>query len=672
MNLATALSLHQSGRRAEAASAYLAVLEREPENAHALHAYGVLRQQAGASAEAEELIARAIALQPHDATFHFNLGLARYRQQKFDQATEALREAIRLKPAWPQPHYDLGNALNAAGQREAAARAFRAALKLKPDFVQAEVNLANVLKAQGKQAQAIAAYRRVLRRDASLAEVHHNLGVALLESGERSDGEAALREAVRLRPDFAEALASLAAMLIADTRFAEAAPVAAAARAAAPDRAGFCELHADALRGAAQYDAALAAYHAALALEPGRVSARFGMAEAHRLNRDLDAAEALLRPLVAQFPKTWQAHHDLANVVRHQGRFAEAEAGFRAALALQESADTLAPLGMVLRDLQRLEESTDTLERARRLKPHDQDILYNLSTTHLTAGRLREGFALYDSRFVKFRPRPLPGRGWTGERVQGRAVLVAAEQGFGDTLHFMRYVPKLAEAGARVVLRVQPPLLRLLNGFPGVDTVISTEAALPPFDLHVSIMSLPHRLGVADPMPIPVPYLRADVAATEGWRARLAALPGRRVGIVWSGNPGFGGDHLRSIAPRLLSAFGAVPGVSFVSLQKGGAAMPPLAMRDWTADLADFADTAALIAALDLVISVDTSVAHLAGGLGCRVWLLNRFDTCWRWLTDRPDSIWYPAMRIFRQTAPGDWSVPLAQAAAALRDWAEA
>jgi Flp pilus assembly protein TadD len=659
MDLTTALSLHQAGRRAEAAAAYQAWLARVPDDPAALHGFGVLRHQSGDSEAAISLIERAIARAPHDAAFHFNLGLALQRLARIDAASAAFRTAARLKPDWPQPLYELGRALHAAGDREGAARAYRAALKLKPDYLQAEVNLANTLKADGKHAQAIAAYRRALRRAPNEAEIHNNLGAALRDAGDTGRAEAAFRAAIALRPDFPEALANLAALRIAASRHAEAIAPAAAARAAAPDRAGFCELHADALRGAELYDDAIAAYRAALTLQPDRASAKFGLAEAHRLARDLDAAEAVLRPLAAQFPTLWQAHHDLANVVRHQGRFAEAEAGLRRALALSETAKTLAPLGMVLRDLQRLGESTAILERAQRLAPRDQDVRYNLATTYLTAGRLREGFALYESRFAKFRPRPVPGRPWTTEPVRGRTVLVTAEQGLGDTIHFLRYLPVLSAAGARIVLRVQQPLRRLCQSVHGVEAAADDESALGPYDLHVPIMSLPQRLGVADPMPVPIPYLTADPAATAAWRARLADLPGRRIGLVWAGNPGFGGDHLRSIPPAALASLAALRDVTWISLQKDASATPPINLIDHTSELADFADTAALVAALDLVICVDTAVAHLAGALGSPVWLLNRFDTCWRWLTIRDDSIWYPSLRIFRQATPGDWSVPI-------------
>jgi len=607
-------------------------------------------------------------LDPRDPVFQFSLGLARHRAGQFEEAAAALSEACRLKPDWPQAHYNLGIALNSAGRRSEAARAYRAALRLQPGYIHAEVNLANILKAEGKFGQAIAAYRRVLRRDPNLGEVHNNLGAALLADGDNDDAEAAFRTAIRLRSGFAEALANLAGLLVAAGRFAEAVPIAAAARRAAPERAAYCELHGDALRGAGEYGGAIAAYEAALALEPDLVSARFGMANAMRLNRDLAGAEAILRPLVGRFPNAWQTHHDLANVVRHKGDFTEAEAGYRRALALHESPATLWPLGMVLRDLQRLEESAAHLEKARRLAPRDENVAYNLAATYLTGGRLREGFALYDSRFAKFRPPKIVGKAWTNENVRGRTILVTAEQGFGDTLQFVRYVPLLSAAGARVKLRVQPALLRLLADFPCIDKVTGEDAALPAFDMHVPIMSLPHRLGCDEPMPVPVPYIEADPLLTAAWRARLAALPGLRVGLAWSGNSGFVADKFRSVAPASLSAFANCPGVSFVSLQKDAGVLPALALADHTACLADFADTAALMAALDLVISVDTSVAHLAGALGQKVWLLNRFDTCWRWLTGREDSIWYPTMRIFRQATPGDWAVPLAQAAACLRD----
>jgi tetratricopeptide (TPR) repeat protein len=597
----------------------------------------------------------------------FTRGLAAYRQNRFTEAEEAFRAAAQGKPGWALPHYELGRTLAAQGDREGAARAYRMALKARPDFLQAEVNLANVLKALGKLDQAISAYRRVLRRHPDEPEVHHNLGVALRESGDAAGAEAALRAALRCRPDFGPSLETLTGLLMAAGRAGEACPVAEAACRALPGRADLLEMLGDARRGAKHYDGALAAYDEALAVAPNRHSARFARAEALRLKRDFAGAEAVLRDLVRDLPDRWLSHHDLGNVLRDQGRFEEAEACYRTSLALTETPLALNHLAAVARDLGRLDEAVALAERGLALAPGDQDLQYNLCITHLTAGRLREGFALYDVRFTKYKVAAPPGRAWAGQDLRGRTVLVEAEQGLGDTLHFVRYVPALAARGARVVLRVGTPLVRLLAGFPGTQAVLDRAGERPAYDFHVALMSLPDRLGLPEPCPIPVPYLAADPDRVAAWRSRLAALPGRPVGLAWAGNPGFLVDHLRSVPPALLAPLATAEGVSFVSLQKGAREMPAFPIVDWTAALTDMAETAALIGALDLVVSVDTAVAHLAGALGKPVWLLNRFDTCWRWGMGRQDCAWYPSLRQFRQDRPGDWSVPVTRVAAALR-----
>jgi hypothetical protein len=263
-------------------------------------------------------------------------------------------------------------------------------------------------------------------------------------------------------------------------------------------------------------------------------------------------------------------------------------------------------------------------------------------------------------------------------------LLLHAEQGLGDTLQFCRYAP-LAAARARVVLEVQAPLARLLSSLPGVSQVIARGEALPAFDAQAPLLSLPRAFGTTiETVPARVPYLAADPDQAAAWGRRLAALPGLKVGLCWAGEPRAGFPELaaidarRSISLAALAPLAKVAGVSFVSLQKGAPAAqaadppPPMALFDYTAELADFADTAALVENLDLVISVDTSVAHLAGAMARPVWLLNRFDTCWRWLLDRQDSPWYPTLRLFRQTTPGDWTSVIADLRQALHILASA
>jgi len=257
---------------------------------------------------------------------------------------------------------------------------------------------------------------------------------------------------------------------------------------------------------------------------------------------------------------------------------------------------------------------------------------------------------------------------WRGEAGDGRVLLIHAEQGFGDSIQFCRYAPLVVARGWRVVMEVPGALVRLFAALPDVTCVAAGEA-LPDYDAQVPMLSLPLAFGtLVESIPAAVPYLQVPAGEVARWGAMLPPAP-RRAGLVWAGNPrAFSRvlaevDQRRSIAPSLLAPLLEVPGWQFVSLQKEGAAWPLVDVMD---QVADFADTAALIMSLDLVISVDTAVAHLAAALGKPVWLLNRYDACWRWLRGREDSPWYPTMRLFNQTAAGDWEGVIAKVAGAL------
>lgn len=265
------------------------------------------------------------------------------------------------------------------------------------------------------------------------------------------------------------------------------------------------------------------------------------------------------------------------------------------------------------------------------------------------------------------------GEPWRGEDITGRTILLYAEQGLGDTLQFVRYVPMVAARGCHVLLEVQPALVRLLHTIPGVTQIVARGDTLPPFDVHCPLLSLPRAFSTRlETIPAAIPYLHADPAATAGWLAKLLNKGGLRVGLVWSGSPHNDDagahklDRRRSIPLAEFAPLSDLPGVVLVSLQQHdpehtGTRPLVLPLIDPMADVVDFADTAALTVNLDLVIAVDTSVAHLAGGLGKPVWMLSRYDGCWRWLHGRDDSPWYPNMRIYRQTRPRDWSAVIAR-----------
>jgi Flp pilus assembly protein TadD len=433
------------------------------------------------------------------------------------------------------------------------------------------------------------------------------------------------------------------------------------------------------LLGLRRLDAALAA---------GQEALRFkrNLPEAHQvmghvlsdLGRPEEAIAAYQEALRLK-PLLRDGHNDLALALREANRLDEAAAALEPALKrAPDDAQLAGNLAGLLKDLGRLDAAESLYRDILQRHPDDAAAHFNLGVALLTGGRFAEGWREWEWRF---RAEPATQRlfeqpRWQGEALEGRILLVHAEQGIGDMLQFCRFVPLVARGG-RVVIEVHRPLVRLLGQLPGVAQVVALGDPLPPFDLQCPALSLPYVLGMAHERDIPpvMPYLHPDASQVARWVRRVGGLGGRRVGLVWAGNPErMRMDRRRSIAPDHLAALRDVPGIALVSLQKGPASAAlagsdlGAVVHDWTDELEDFADTAALVAALDLVIGVDTAVVHLAGAMGKPAWLLNRFDTCWRWQRDRDDSPWYPTLRQFRQPAPGDWDSVLTRVRDALID----
>jgi tetratricopeptide (TPR) repeat protein len=348
-------------------------------------------------------------------------------------------------------------------------------------------------------------------------------------------------------------------------------------------------------------------------------------------------------------------------------------------------AGTWANLGLLLKDDGRFEEALAAYDIALSLTPDDAQIRVNRVVALLRAGRWAEAWPDYEWRLrlaehAVRRPRLLPAMSRLPD-LSGRTVLVVHEDGFGDTLHFASYLPLLASRGARVIVSVPAPLTRIMRSVPGVAAVVSCDDPLPAYHFYCPFFSLPRAFETTpDSIPASLPWLKADPELVAGWNARMPA--GKvRVGLVWAGQarpmlPGFATlDGRRSLALTTLAPLASVRGASFISLQHGPEAAqaavpsPGMTLFDPMPGAMDFADTAAIIENLDLVVSVDTSVVHLAGGMGKPVFLLDRYDHCWRWLSGREDSPWYPGLRIFRQTRIGDWAPVLQQATAALAEF---
>lgn len=386
----------------------------------------------------------------------------------------------------------------------------------------------------------------------------------------------------------------------------------------------------------------------------------------------------LLTRARAMNPGVWQIHYNTGRTLGLLGRFDEEIAEYRRAIELKpNSAIAYVNLGVALRDQRQFDEALRAFKKALQIDPNDAGARTNRAQTNLLLGQYEHGWREYEWRWRDGGQQHEFGDSvWLGEApLEGKTVLVHSEQGFGDTLQFVRFVPSLAARGARVVLRVQDALLALLKGFPGSEVIIGQHDAVPPFDYHCPLMSLPHALKI-HALPVAAEsYLQADPMLRDAWRKRMPKEPRRaRVGLAWSGSRGHVNDRFRSM--RLADCAALLDAdASFVSLVKDVRECDREALRsnahllDISDSIDTFADTAALIAELDLVICVDTAVAHLAGTLGKPVWILLPHLPDWRWLLERADSPWYPTARLFRQPRRGDWTCVSAQVRAALDEF---
>ena len=617
------VALHQAGQLAQAQALYRQILAQDPAHAEALHLLGVLAHQTGHHAPAEQLIRRAIGLTPHAAHFHSSHGHVLRALNRAPEAEAAYRAALRTQPNTPDFHHHLALAQRDQGRMEAAEHSFRQAIRLRRDFVAARLDLGNLLLETGRVKDAEACLRAALRAAPGHPQVLNGLGLSLIGQGRQPEALAAFDQALASAPQYANAAVNRANCLASLDRLDDAAAAFAALVEGAPEDVDLV------------------------------------LAYARLLIRQDHTADAItqLRRLTANQPDHSLALHELAHAYAQQDRA-------DLALPLLERVTQLTPdradawfeLGMAYRDVGKWPESVAPHAEAVRLRPDDADFRSCYAYALLANGDFARGWPEFRWRTRKPGNVRLREPEWDGTPTQ-QTVVIHAEQGIGDTIQFCRFIPQAARL-ARVVIACSPSLTMLLRGLPDVAEV-ADGLPVPAYDMHCPLMSLPEILGVPpEQFSEPVPYLHADPARIETWRQRLAHLPGRRVGLVWAGNPKYPVDRKRSVPFAALAPLQALDGISLVSLQMGDARGEPAdaGLFDAATLIGDYADTAALIMALDLVISVDTSVAHLAGALGQKVWLLNRADTDWRWLLERSDSPWYPSMTIFRQPVPGDWS----------------
>jgi Flp pilus assembly protein TadD len=507
-----------------------------------------------------------------------------------------------------------------------------------------------------------------------------------MEGGKFALAEAGLRRARKLAPNDDDCLLLLGRAAMLRSNFVLAESLLNDFLQRAPEHEEALNWHGLACLQQKKYEAADQSLRRALAVNPKQSQVRNNLGiSLYEQGRVAEAHDCFLTALIHD-PSYVNARVNLANTLRLLGHAQEARVHIeQLLLADPDSVELLNNLGTVLQDLGEALPARQILERAVAIAPASPQARWNLALSQLLLGDYGHGWENFEARWdgcanlrgAYDKPAKLA---WRGESLAGKRILLWAEQGFGDSLQFIRFADRLQQSGATVIVEAQPELARLLASAPGVAQVVARGAALPPYDFHCPLMSLPYRLGIADLAAVGrTAYLTPDPAQSSHWKTQLARFPGRRIGLAWAGKSRLQNAELaaidarRSVKLQQLAVIIETADCSFFSLQKGPQAdeirAAGLPLHDFSAAWGDFADTAAFIVNLDLVITVDTAIAHLAGALGKPVWLLNRRDTCWRWLLERADSHWYPTLRQFRQTRGGDWESVVAAVAAELKNF---
>jgi tetratricopeptide (TPR) repeat protein len=564
----------------------------------------------------------------------------------------------------------------------------------------------------GRLDEAEQIYRQMLKADANDIQALQLMGTLALQRRDHVGAGEFLSRTLAVNPNNAEARINLGLALFGSGNAEEAVSQYRAALEINPRQALAYNHMGLALVRLGRGEEALGAHRQAVALDPNDENARYNLGLALEKQRRYDEAIEEYDRALAMRPKFVEAMHNRGTALTARaepGDTQAAIAAFEQALSWRPNyAPALSNLGIALADVGRLEEAIASARRAIAVGPATPTMHWHLALATLKSGDLQQGFREYEWRWqtaeVQFPARHFTQPHWDGSELGSRRLLLYAEQGVGDMVQFVRYVSMLADFGGAIILEGHPFLYRLLSGIPGIHQIVPHGQLLPEFDVHCALMTLPLLFGTTmQTIPAEIPYLRPEAALVRQWRERLGQIKGIKVGINWAGNPHFRDDRRRSTKLATFAPVAAVAGdrgMTLISLRKafneggggalggalGGAFRGALggdAGRDtgvvaepvdgeidlvsFTDDLKDFADTAALIANLDLVISTDTAVVHLAGALGKPVWTLLSTTCDWRWFTNREDSPWYPTMRLFRQDQPGDWSAPVARMAEALR-----
>ncbi len=658
---------HTSGKIEAAETAYRRALEIDESQAHVWYLLGAVCQSRKRLEEAISHFRRAIALNPNYADAYNYLAVALVAKGELDDGAAAFRRAMELRPQDPDLQVNLGVALRMRQRHLEAAEAFREALRLRPEHGKAQNMLRRSLRSLGHSGELVDEYRRITEARPDSVQALHALGLSLMETKRHEEAAATFRRALTLDPESVRIRNNIGLALAAMNKLAEAIDIYREALRVKPE---FAEGHNNlgvALAKLNRANDAMAHYQEALRLRPDFAQAHSNLGGLLGNRGDFDAAERHQRRAIELRPKFAEAHCNLGAVLMQRGRYDEAEAALRLALQLKpDFVEAHGNLGGVCAGRGDLAGAEASYERALSFDPEFPGARYNRSLAWLARGQYDQGWRDYEFRFRcdELKTRRDRGERWDGGALAGRTLLVHAEQGLGDTVQFSRFLPQVAAQGGRVLFECQKPLVGLmqrLRGLPDDVQIIAVGQKTPRYQVHVPLMSLPLAFGTTlETIPADVPYLSADPARLAAWRGELGDRSAVKVGIAWQGNPKHRGDRHRSIPLSTFEPLARLANVRLFSLQKneGREQLEKVVFADAVTDLAprldSFLDTAAVLANVDLLISCDTSLVHLAGALGKPAWVALPLAPDWRWLLDRDDSPWYPSLRLFRQRRAGN------------------
>lgn len=587
----------------------------------------------------------ALQTSPADATIHQSLGFILAKQGRLADAENHFRRSLEQQPDSMDTLRNLALTLSQQGKHRAVIEISRRLIALKPDVATYWHELGRVHRRLKQLDAAITAFEKAIELDPQLADAHHDLGMAFADRNDAPQAESAYRRSLEINPDFAEALNNLGVLLEGQGRVDEAVELLrrAVQVRSAPDLWNNLGV---ALTAKREFTEGIQCYRAALRMDPHYAAALNNLGNAQRSIGELEEAIVSLRQALRLRPDYAEAYNNLAIALVQCGRNREAIRYYNQAI---------------------------------HFRPDYPEAHMNRSLDRLGIGEFEAGWIEYEWRWrgKQLRPRYVGRPRWDGSSPAGKRILIHYEQGLGDTIQFIRYARLLKRLGASIVAEVQKPLIPLLKSCHEIDVLFAGANEPPAFDFHAPLLSLPGLLGsTLATIPAEVPYLQPDPQLMEAWRTRLAEIPGYKIGIGWQGNPEYRGDRHRSVPLKYFAPLASIPGVTFISLQKGhgfeqlaelGDQIAVRVFDDLDNDSGPFMDTAAIMKHLDLVITSDTALPHLAGALGVPVWVALPVACDWRWMHGREDSPWYPTMRLFRQREVENWEEVFDRIATALR-----